>query len=120
LACATKDPQLKSFHSTVLRNDDWQLVWMDTSRKFYFCNLLTKEENRVPVRQGDHRTVVKDDDLSNPNTPALPTLDQKLDALEAAINNGYDLATLKLLDYGINLNEEISSKVCTELPRNGQ
>jgi hypothetical protein len=67
---------------------------------------FTEEQKLVPVRQHRH-TSDTEDETCHSNIPSTPTSNQKLDALKAAMYHGYDRATLKLLNYGLDLNTEI-------------
>lgn len=91
-------------------------MWLDTVQDFQFVNRVTNEEARVPIRTSYNPRKASDYDLSSPRTPSLPTKTQKLDALQAAMNNEYDLAILNLLDHGLDLNTPLSIKYLLRTP----
>ncbi|KAF2452114.1 hypothetical protein P171DRAFT_479120 [Karstenula rhodostoma CBS 690.94] len=97
-------------------NDEWKLVWLDAAQEFRFVNQVTNEEARVPIRTSYNSRKASVHDLSNLNTPSLPTETQKLDALQAAMNNEYDLAIFNLLDHGLDLNTPLSVKGLLRTP----
>ncbi|KAF9729831.1 serine threonine-protein kinase gad8 [Paraphaeosphaeria minitans] len=97
-------------------NNDWKLVWLDAAQEFRFVNRVTNEEARVPIRKSYNPETASVHDLSSPHIPSLPTETQKLDALEAAMNNEYDLAIFNLLDHGLNLNTPLSIKGLLRTP----
>jgi serum/glucocorticoid-regulated kinase 2 len=97
----------ESSKSTVTDSNSWGLMWVTSDQRFHFYNQLNKRNQLIPARKVVQNTPAVDDGSSRPKAPTLPTSDQKLDALEAAINAGYDLAILQLLEHGVDLNAKI-------------
>lgn len=89
----------ETHHTTVVINNDWELLWEDAQFQFY--NRATNVKQTVPTRATS--AAIPDDDDGSIEGVGTPSLSQKLDALEAALLAGYFPIVVRLLLYGIDL-----------------
>ncbi|KAL7626980.1 Serine/threonine-protein kinase [Parahypoxylon ruwenzoriense] len=92
--------------TTVKEDDGWELVWEESSRKFYFYNRFTGVKQSVPPK-AKSPLAPSDATIDDSDSPTIPSRSQKEDALEAALRAGHDHVVSQLLEYDIDLNIRI-------------
>lgn len=98
---------LESGQSTIEPDGEYELVWEDATRKFYFHNPLTKTRKLVHARVKDPIKPGTEEVLLSSTMSQSPNSAQKQAALEIALNRGYRHAISQLLEYGMDLNIQI-------------
>ncbi|EFY85743.1 protein kinase-like protein [Metarhizium acridum CQMa 102] len=107
-AMAQRGRDSKIPETTIQADNEWDLVWREAQpQSFHFYNRVTGETRPVPSRAVDPYTTQDAATYSSVSSDTTPSLTHKLDALEAALQAGYDHAVSELLEYDIDLNVEI-------------
>ncbi|KAG8415979.1 hypothetical protein J3459_013887 [Metarhizium acridum] len=106
-AMAQRGRDSKIPETTIQADNEWDLVWREAQpQSFHFYNRVTGETRPVPSRAVDPYTTQDAATYSSVSSDTTPSLTHKLDALEAALQAGYDHAVSELLEYDIDLNVE--------------
>ncbi|KJK96089.1 hypothetical protein H633G_00029 [Metarhizium anisopliae BRIP 53284] len=93
---------------TIQADNEWDLIWQDSQpQSFHFHNCVTGATRPVPSRAVDPCAIQDAATYTNIGLDTSPGLTHKLDALEAALQAGYDHAVSELLTYNMDLNVEI-------------
>ncbi|KAK4076774.1 uncharacterized protein Triagg1_4377 [Trichoderma aggressivum f. europaeum] len=100
----------KALQKPVQVDNNWDLVWEDSHPQgFHFYNRATEEN--WPILSQIVGSIMPDDvEQSDEAYVIVPDQRQKLAALKAALQAGYDNAISQLLEYGVNLNVRIMDK----------
>ncbi|EAT81126.1 hypothetical protein HBI56_104630 [Parastagonospora nodorum] len=93
--------------------DVHELMWDKTATDFYFLGPLTKSRDLV---QAPALASLPSEPNQTSTVSSLPTQAQKKTALEIALSHGYCRVIAQLLEYGIDLNTEISSMTSEPRP----